>query len=45
MSFTRLRDFSQLLPGIYADDVSKEQSDPWYKLSLAVEEFNEILKI
>jgi hypothetical protein len=39
MAFSRFKDFRRFLPSIYADE-SKNESDPWWQFSDAVEEFN-----
>jgi hypothetical protein len=41
MPFCRFKDFRRFLPEIFAV-YSKEESDPWFRFSTAVEEFNEI---
>jgi len=41
MPYSRFKDFRRFLPEIFAD-YSKEESDPWFWFSTAVEDFNEI---
>jgi hypothetical protein len=44
MSFSQFNEFRSLLPCIWIDEARKE-NDLWYKLSAAVDEFNEIHKL
>ncbi|MFO0446461.1 MAG: hypothetical protein ACK51L_02220 [bacterium] len=41
MPYSRFKDFRRFLPEIFAD-YSKEESDPWFRFSTAVDDFNEI---
>jgi hypothetical protein len=41
MPYSRFKDFRRFLPEIFAD-FSKDQSDPWFRFSTAVDDFNEI---
>jgi hypothetical protein len=41
MPNSRFKDFRRFLPQIVAD-YSKEESDPWFRFSIAVEDLNEI---
>jgi len=41
MPFSRWKDFRRFFPEIFADEAQKE-TDPWYKLSSAIDEFNSI---
>lgn len=41
MPFSRWKDFRRFLPSIFAES-DKKDTDPWFKFSGAIEEFNEI---
>jgi hypothetical protein len=41
MPYSRFKDFRRFLPEIFADYSNKE-SDPWFRFSTAVEDFNKI---
>jgi hypothetical protein len=41
MSFYRWKEFKRFFPAINKDE-SRKESDPWYELSAAVDEFNSI---
>ncbi len=44
MTFNRFKDFRRFLPAVFADP-TKVETDPWYQLSTAIDNFNEIRRL